>query len=684
MRLTNIRLKGLTCFPDEVSLDLDAIGPGLVAVVGANGQGKTTLLEAVAAALYLELPSRPGSLYSRAHGKDAYVEASFDPGDVRAAVKINADHRLTEAYLTEGPEALTTGRTREFQEAVQARFGSRESFLASVFAAQNAAGSFLKASKADRKALFVELLGLGRLQELSEDAREEVRGAESELAGLRGQLVSVEAAAEGLPGLFERRADWKVDISNGEIFVEDAKKRHLEAVRCSEQQSGLREKAQVLSVACGVTKRAADAAQRALTSAQKAPRAAKDRAEVALGRLDDALPQAFRDRAVERHLAALESVLKAGREKSAAERRSYDQQVLSLSKGASLLGTVPCRMMPLALTCRLLASAREAHDELHALRYVEPDLDAYGAESRVFAEQEYKRDLEEADAKEAELKTARASITSMGHQDVEIAEAAVAGARAGDDEAHAAWNAAMDELAVAEAAIDGWESPRVGEFAGALKLAESKLQAALVEASRNEAAVEKAEEAERQALKVRAEAYAAETALSEWGILEKALGRDGVQALEIDAAGPAVAGIANELLESCYGPRFSLSFETLREKKSKKGEYVEAFDIQVYDEGVLRTVEDLSGGEKVIVGEALGLALALFNSKQSGVKWATLWRDETAGALDPANAQRYVDMLRRARELGGFHQVIFVSHSEQVWERADARVTVESGQVSVA
>lgn len=170
--------------------------------------------------------------------------------------------------------------------------------------------------------------------------------------------------------------------------------------------------------------------------------------------------------------------------------------------------------------------------------------------------------------------------------------------------------------------------------------------------------------------------------LGDWRFLEEAFGPDGLQALEIDAAGPSVTQLVNQLLEACYGPRFSIAFETLREKKSKAGEYSEAFDVKVYDGGVERGVEALSGGERVVIGEAIGLALAIFNSQRSGVKWRTLFRDETAGALDPQNAEAYVEMLRRALELGGLDQVLFVSHQREIWERADVRLYVEGGRVT--
>ena len=53
------------------------------------------------------------------------------------------------------------------------------------------------------------------------------------------------------------------------------------------------------------------------------------------------------------------------------------------------------------------------------------------------------------------------------------------------------------------------------------------------------------------------------------------------------------------------------------------------------------------------------------------------------GALDAANANEYVRMLRRAMDLGDFHQVIFICHTPLVWELADNILSIGSGIVSV-
>ena len=58
MRFDKITLKGLGPFSRESTLDLAGIPGVLVAIAGGNGQGKSTLLECLAGALYRETPTR--------------------------------------------------------------------------------------------------------------------------------------------------------------------------------------------------------------------------------------------------------------------------------------------------------------------------------------------------------------------------------------------------------------------------------------------------------------------------------------------------------------------------------------------------------------------------------------------------------------------------------------------------
>jgi len=96
-------------------------------------------------------------------------------------------------------------------------------------------------------------------------------------------------------------------------------------------------------------------------------------------------------------------------------------------------------------------------------------------------------------------------------------------------------------------------------------------------------------------------------------------------------------------------------------------------------------VDELSGGQFVLVNEALNLGIAMYNARRGeGVRYEMLFRDETIGALDNHNGVEYVRMLRRAMEIGGFHQVVFISHTPGVWELADRVLEVKDGKAKLA
>jgi len=172
--------------------------------------------------------------------------------------------------------------------------------------------------------------------------------------------------------------------------------------------------------------------------------------------------------------------------------------------------------------------------------------------------------------------------------------------------------------------------------------------------------------------------------VAQWSILEAAFGREGIQALEIDAAGPEVSRLVNDLLSACYGDRFAVAIVTTEPKADGKGTK-EVFDIKILDAEQAREgkIEGLSGGEKVIVNEAIGLGLAIYNARKNPQHFATIFRDETSGALDTENARRYVTMLQRARQLGAIEHVFFITHQPELVELADHVIEVKRGSLEL-
>ena len=114
--------------------------------------------------------------------------------------------------------------------------------------------------------------------------------------------------------------------------------------------------------------------------------------------------------------------------------------------------------------------------------------------------------------------------------------------------------------------------------------------------------------------------------LENWRLLQRACSNDGIPALELDAAGPAVSRIANELLASTFGTRFQISFETTKMSKDSKKQ-LETFDIRVYGEEGEKRIEDLSGGQRVWIERAIQEAIAIYLSEKSGKEYLTSYAD---------------------------------------------------------
>jgi exonuclease SbcC len=172
----------------------------------------------------------------------------------------------------------------------------------------------------------------------------------------------------------------------------------------------------------------------------------------------------------------------------------------------------------------------------------------------------------------------------------------------------------------------------------------------------------------------RCEALAAE--IAHWVLLVKALGTDGIIAMSIDDAGPAIASIANNLLEDCYGGRFALSLVT--QQDTQAGVAKETFRIQVEDNerGETKFLEMMSGGEKVWINECLVRAIALYMAQVSDTRASTLFSDESDGPLDPSRKRQYMAMKRAVIERGGYEREYLITQTPELLGMCDAVIDV--------
>lgn len=167
--------------------------------------------------------------------------------------------------------------------------------------------------------------------------------------------------------------------------------------------------------------------------------------------------------------------------------------------------------------------------------------------------------------------------------------------------------------------------------------------------------------------------------------LKEGLGGKGARALKIDNAGPEISELVNTLLRECYGSRFTIQINTLRTLASDADQVRECLEFSIIDNetGNETPVENKSGGEQQLIREVISLALCIYQRIKAGIDTRTIIRDESCSALTEANTELYVKMLRTACKIGGFDQVIYVSHKSCAQSMADAVIHVGRGKVEV-
>ncbi len=410
------------------------------------------------------------------------------------------------------------------------------------------------------------------------------------------------------------------------------------------------------------------------------------------------------------------------------EGKQLAEQLGSLSQRAKLIDTVPCANIELECECPLLAdaiaaqtgipqattirdAARATYHKMHAEQEaLKAEIAALGDTAAALAKA---LDAERAataavQANNAVLALAPAieqadQIIVAAQSSIDALTAQVATKQAASiqsdeesavrifemkkrlDEAHAALH---EEANVATFELDSLPPPADTSALAAAELALQSAERSLSESdqavsglnARIGALTERIATLQRDlagAAEAKTNAAALEDDIAQWTLLSRALGNDGIIALSIDDAGPTLAAYCNDLLLSCYGPRFSVSIQT--QATTAKGDMKETFDIRVFDgeTGDDKSVRDMSGGQKIYINEALTRAIALYQAEMHGRHYECLFADESDGALDPERKIQFMRMKRKVLELGGYKSEIFISHTPELWGMADAVINLE-------
>jgi len=186
-------------------------------------------------------------------------------------------------------------------------------------------------------------------------------------------------------------------------------------------------------------------------------------------------------------------------------------------------------------------------------------------------------------------------------------------------------------------------------------------------------------EKEHSALKAESQAAAVEG--QEWELISKAFGKDGIQALELDALAPGISETANRILKGAYGDRYRIEIRTTRiGGAGKKTKQIEDFLIYVIDseDGEAVLLDDKSGGEAVWIKRAIYDAFAVIRKRNTNFSFLTCFQDETDGALDSAAKTAYCRMLEAAHAESKLRHTIIITHSNEVKAMIEQRIEMEN------
>jgi len=798
---------------DVLTLDFERLADGaeLVAIGGANGRGKTTVMDNMHP--YLTMPSRaalagPGgfSYYDHVFLPESEKDLTWahEGRCYRSQIVIRLNgRRKTEAYLFKLDDGavwtpaglddgtVSDGKVDTYTRCVEAVCGSADTFFTSVFSAQGKR-QLSAYRNAEIKTLLADLLGQEAIREQGQKAAETARLLKASLGAMRLEFASldVEAAdlateqlrlqgAEALMGLqLQARQSAQSSLEQlrarlAQLLAQQGLSQGTEARRdqlrgeCDAVNQAQAQAIAALSLQAQGQQQRLDGLQQRIAQRISLERHRRQvlqqrRGEClkvlssrgAVDRAQRRLPLAERvlearaslvctSRQAAQRLTEVQGVVRTAEHQLSSTLREAGQAALQaedLLRRHGLAHEVPCTGTSLQGKCQLLGDAREAqalipsaHGAIRRLADAKSSIELELTAHRVLLESlagapkshaRSQRRCERAQARVARLAQLAArggeiaqAESNLSAVDQELAAVGAVGSESDPpaetpeewierDQIQAArqaigqrtvqqsqqHQATLDRLQAALAAL-----PAPFDLQPLVDAQNAKTQAAQSVADAERAHLAAVRDAEAlAALMLEAAGLATrrsraaeriahvETELSNWNLFARCMSNDGLIALAIDDAGPALSALANDLLQACYGARFTVSILTLLE--TGKGEQKEGFDIVVHDgeSGQSKSVGLMSGGERVWINESLIRAVALYLAQHAGRRYDTLFSDEADGPLDPERKRMFMAMKREVLRVGGYAREFFVSQTPELTVMADAVIDLDAMTVSAA
>jgi exonuclease SbcC len=237
-----IRLK-LQNFMSYKYVQLDFSGLHTFCLAGANGSGKSTILDAMTWALFGEARARNEDLI-RLGEEEARVEFKFSLENsiysiLRSYRKGRGGSQTSLEFQVQFENqfrALSGRGVRPTQEKIEEVLRMNyKNFVHSSFILQGQADAFTKCKPSERKAILSDILELGQYEKLQELAKKEVQLISAKIEQLWEGREKLEEQVKGKDGLLQRL--WEVE--NTLKQVEEEERECEEKIQRNEEQYNL-------------------------------------------------------------------------------------------------------------------------------------------------------------------------------------------------------------------------------------------------------------------------------------------------------------------------------------------------------------------------------------------------------------------------------------------------------------
>ena len=246
MRIAELSLRNYRIF-EEVDLELPS---RVIGIFGANGSGKSALVESLAFGLYGR--ARTKRQVIRTHGvlTDCLVRVVFEHGGSQYEVRrsIRGRNHQTDAEMFVGDLQLASGVTDVDAEIQRLLRMDQQVFRASVFAEQKQLDAFSDVTAGKRKEMVLRLLGIRPVDEARSTARRESRATHQRAEDLGVAVADVSELEVSLKAAKEVVAGAARDAKEAAKALKAATRSERDAAKAFEAADRARQQAEKLAV----------------------------------------------------------------------------------------------------------------------------------------------------------------------------------------------------------------------------------------------------------------------------------------------------------------------------------------------------------------------------------------------------------------------------------------------------